>query len=402
LFWHARLPLHWLSPQQPPLGMHAPSQLLKPVRHMVLEQALPLQAKLPAHSLSPQQPLWGMHLPSQFLNPDLHWLVEQLLFRHAKLALQLPSSQQPFCGMHWPLHGFVVPAQLYPHIRVEASHLPSCPAIIGQSLSLQHADSAMHVPLQSFCPAGHVYWHFSVAVSQLATRPACAAQSSTAQHSPHLSPHFLPCVQVKPHAVPSHVGVAPGGGAHGEQEIPHAATLVLGKHRPLQLCSPGGHWPQTSATGTQRLRHSFVPSGHLPPQLVPSQVASPPATVGHFSQEVPQLSGDMFATQVPAQLCVPVAQPLPGSGPSVPVVGAGPSATPPPVPPPPPWPPPASIRSTSGPGADASHIHWLGFSHAAAIVTTSASLQAAPSRRATQIDSIVALLVVAPHERRTP
>src|SRR5215216_3067847 len=100
-------------------------------------------------------------------------------------------------------------------MRVEVSHLPTCPDMIGQSASLQQADSGMHVPLQSFWPAGQLYWHFSVALSQLAVRPGWAAQSSAAQHSPHLSPHFLPWVQVKPQAVPLHVGAAPGGNAQG-------------------------------------------------------------------------------------------------------------------------------------------------------------------------------------------
>jgi hypothetical protein len=156
LFRQARLPLHWPSPQQPVLGMHFPSQELKPPRHVVFEQTLLLQAKLPGHSLSPQQPLMGMHLPSQLRKPLLHWLVEQVLFTQAKLPVQLASSQQPVFEMHTPAHGFVLASQAYSHLWVEASHLPTWAAIIGQSASLQQAPSGMQVPLQSRWPVGQL------------------------------------------------------------------------------------------------------------------------------------------------------------------------------------------------------------------------------------------------------
>jgi len=36
----------------------------------------------------------------------------------------------------------------------------------------------------------------------------------------------VPELQVNPHDVPSHVGVALAGGAHGEHDAPHVAVLV--------------------------------------------------------------------------------------------------------------------------------------------------------------------------------
>lgn len=45
--------------------------------------------------------------------------------------------------------------------------------------------------------------------------------------------------------------------------------------------------------------------GHFAPQLVPSHVDSPPVTVGHASQALPQFVGRVLATHLPLHACVP-------------------------------------------------------------------------------------------------
>jgi len=137
----------------------------------------------------------------------------------------------------------VSPAQLYEHLPVELSHLPTWPDIIGHWPSEQQASLATHLPLQSFWAAGQLYLHWSAEGSQVAIRPAWAGQSSMVQQAPQRavapSPHFLPCSHVKPHVFPSQVAVPPAGATHGWHDVPQEFGSLLATHRLLQLWVPG-------------------------------------------------------------------------------------------------------------------------------------------------------------------
>jgi hypothetical protein len=123
----------------------------------------------------------------------------------------------------------------YSHFRVDVSHLPCLPAIVGQSLSPQQPPAVMHWPLQSIMPDTQRDLHFNVASSQVVALPAWAGQSLSAQHSPHLSPQDFPVEQVNPQRPLSQVAVPPGGAAHGAQDDgPHELTLASSAQIPPQ------------------------------------------------------------------------------------------------------------------------------------------------------------------------
>lgn len=280
LFKQAALPVHCPSPQQPSRGMQAPSQLFQPERHVVREQTLATQAKLPAQSLSWQQPSFGMQLVPQSLKPLLQVLGEQLLFTQAKLPLQLRSSQQPFIAMQLPPQGFWSAPQLYSQVCRELSHLPTFPAIMGQSASRQQDAEGMHWPLHSLVPAAQSCLHRKVAGSQLGVLPAWAEQSTSVQHSPQRFPQRLPVSQVKSHFLSVQVATPPGGAAgQGVHEVPQLVTLESSTQTPPQSWVPALHGSEhASLAGTHRSRHGFCPSGHLMAQARSTQAAVPPAT----------------------------------------------------------------------------------------------------------------------------
>ena len=63
--------------------------------------------------------------------------------------------------------------------------------------------------------------------------PQAVASSSAAHRSPQ---RWKPGPQVKEHCVPSQlVTLAPEGFGHVVQEPPHESTLLLDRHKPLQL-----------------------------------------------------------------------------------------------------------------------------------------------------------------------
>jgi hypothetical protein len=227
-------------------------------------------------------------------------LVEQALETQAKLFVQSLSAQHPVLGMHRPAHAFCVPEQLYEHVRVAESQVPTIPFIIGQSALVQQPAMGMQVPLQSLVPLLQVYWQAWVAWSQATVLPAIAAQSALVQQPvTQALPHFLPVVQVKSQVIPLQVAIPPVGVAQGLQAmVPHELVLVLEAQTPLQLCVPDGQAPQAWAMGTHSPLHSFRVPGHMPPHIRPSQVAVPPLISGQGSpHEVPQVIGERSSTQ---------------------------------------------------------------------------------------------------------
>jgi hypothetical protein len=82
--------------------------------------------------------------------------------------------------------------------------------------------------------------------------------------------------QRRPQLVPSQVTVVPlpiGPSGHGEQRFPQVFTLKLVTHCPL---------------------HSWKPTLHWMPQLVPLQVAVPFSGEGHGVHEAPQVCTEVF------------------------------------------------------------------------------------------------------------
>jgi len=58
-------------------------------------------------------------------------------------------------------------------------------------------------------------------------RPQLAGLELDAQLLPH---GCVPGLQLNPHDVPSHVGVAFAGGVQGVQNVPHVEVLLFGAH----------------------------------------------------------------------------------------------------------------------------------------------------------------------------
>jgi hypothetical protein len=69
--------------------------------------------------------------------------------------------------------------------------------------------------------------------------PQVATLSLRTQRSPQ---RWKPVLQVKPHCVPSHVGVALAGGAgHASHELPQLPMLLSSVHCCPHACCPVGH-----------------------------------------------------------------------------------------------------------------------------------------------------------------
>ena len=116
----------------------------------------------------------------------------------------------------------------------------------------------------------------------------------------HALPHrWKPALQVKPHLVPSQVGLALAGAAHAVHDVvPQLFVLLFDWHVPEQSCEPGAQTPMHDAVLAMHTpAHSFIPDGHIPPHIVPSQVGVPPVGIGQAVQEVPHPDVLVFATQ---------------------------------------------------------------------------------------------------------
>lgn len=109
--------------------------------------------------------------------------------------------------------------------------------------------------------------------------------------------------QAKAQLVPSQVAaLAPVGTGQAVQEVPQELVLLLSTQIPEQLCVPIGHrLEQAWAFAMQDPRQSFWSLGQVPPQAPCTQVAVPPAAIGHGVQDVPQLETAVSLTQLPPQ-----------------------------------------------------------------------------------------------------
>ena len=97
--------------------------------------------------------------------------------------------------------------------------------------------------------------------------------------------------------------MALGGTGQGLHWVPHELTLELSAHRPLQSCVPVGQTPlHDMLEGMQAPTHSFWLVGHMPPQLVPSQVAVPPTGAVQGVQDMLQVSALLLLTQATPQM----------------------------------------------------------------------------------------------------
>jgi hypothetical protein len=140
----------------------------------------------------------------------------------------------------------------------------------------------------------------------------------------------------KSQRVPSQVACdAPAGTGQGVHEPPQLCTSWLDEQRPpAHMCVPAGQACMHEAlpAAAQAPPHSCMPGGHVPPHIVPSQVAVPPGGAWHGVQPPPQVCGSLLLTQRPAHRCWPALH-----------VGSPPPPVPPPVPRTPPVPvtPPA-------------------------------------------------------------
>lgn len=141
---------------------------------------------------------------------------------------------------------------------VAVSQVPvSPPALVGQSLLVQHADIATQMPAAA---------HF------LGVEPP----------------------QVKPHVVPSQVAVAPAGTVHGVQLCPHVAGDVFSEQVPAQSCFPLGHvvGPAPPMPAPPDPPVAFVPPAPGRPLVPPDPVvgpASPPTPTTPPEPEAPPL-----------------------------------------------------------------------------------------------------------------
>ncbi len=96
-------------------------------------------------------------------------------------------------------------------------------------------------------------------------------------------------LQVNPQLVPSHVAVPFMGVEHAVHDVPHEFGLVFCWQVPLQSWLPLAHTPEQDAVeAMQTPAHSFIPDGHVPPHIVPSQVAVPPVGTEQAVQLEPQ------------------------------------------------------------------------------------------------------------------
>jgi hypothetical protein len=95
--------------------------------------------------------------------------------------------------------------------------------------------------------------------------------------------------------VPSQLAVPFVGVAHAVHALgPQLLVLVFDEHRPLQSCVVTAQNDVHSVAWEMQVpAQSFWPSGQAPPQVVPSQVAAPPAGATQAEHEAPQLCGDV-------------------------------------------------------------------------------------------------------------
>jgi hypothetical protein len=121
--------------------------------------------------------------------------------------------------------------------------------------------------------------------------------------------------QVKPHAVPSQVGVPFAGIGHAVHDVPQVLGLAFGWQIPPQSWLPALQVPEQDAPVSMHSpAHSFLPLGQVPPQLVPSQVAVPPVGTGQGTHAVPQVATSLLSTHLPVQRCIVGEQAPPPSG----------------------------------------------------------------------------------------
>ena len=311
-------------------------------------QAVPLQVgvalagAVQVAQRSPQESTLRLSLqtPSQSWNP-LRQVYRHSLFTQATVAFErVPQGAQAapqkltlFTGTQDPLQS-----------RWPFGHIPSqaCPA-------------GMQAPLQIWVPEGHSVPH--LVPSQVALPPSGIGQA--VQEEPQLvglelsrqrsSHRWKPGRQARSQVSPLQVVSPFGSVGQGVQEDPQAVRLVGATQSPLhRFFPPGQVLSQGSPSGMHLSRQGFCMGGQETLHLVPSQVAMPPAIVGHAWQETPQVSGDVLLTQPEGQRCSPAGHSTSGaggpagggSGPSVAgVVPPGPSGVAGEVPPEPPVPP---------------------------------------------------------------
>ena len=120
-----------------------------------------------------------------------------------------------------------------------------------------------------------------------------------------------PGKQVNVHTPLPQTGSEPSGTGQATQRRPHEAGLESDRQVPSQSWLPGGQEPtQPVPKATHAPPHNSSPSGHCPPQVTPSHVATPPSGTAQGSQETsPQVAGSSFRAHAPPQACVPGEQP---------------------------------------------------------------------------------------------
>lgn len=114
-------------------------------------------------------------------------------------------------------------------------------------------------------------------------------------------------VHAKSHFTPSQLAwVAPVGTGQVRHEGPHALTSISDGHNPPHRCwLVRGQPPAQEAFGSmQAPLQSCLPSRHMPPQVFPSQVATPSIGESHGVQDAPQVLMSLLATQPPGQVCM--------------------------------------------------------------------------------------------------
>jgi hypothetical protein len=100
-----------------------------------------------------------------------------------------------------------------------------------------------------------------------------AGQSALVQHpvagtQTPAAAHFFMVPQSKPHEVPSHVAVAPAGGAHFEQDEPQLSVEELATQTPLHKCCVPVH--------TTGVPPAPPVAGGVPPVDAPPEPGCPP------------------------------------------------------------------------------------------------------------------------------
>lgn len=186
--------------------------------------------------------------------------------------------------------------QQTPREQRPAQGVPHAPQLLASDVTSTHA------PPQFVWVAGQHFpdEHFDPAQSPSSQQSELAMQPAPQRLKP--GSHWIP------HAPCEHVGVPPSTEGQAAQLEPHELTLVFERQRPLQSCVPTGHTPmQDCPSGMQAFAHTFLPSGHFGPQVVPLHVASPPVGAAHAVHEVPQLAGEVFEAHMPLQAWWPAA-----------------------------------------------------------------------------------------------